>query len=287
MCRKITEIISGTQKFTYSFELTPDINVEDIENLEIDPLFYSITWHAKLYAFENLDIAPLRLVEKLRNKKKTVLLHLSCDKLRTVYLDKILDYLKSKGVCNLFVLLGEGFDANSSDFKSTSELISYIRKHSGNYFCIGVAGHCEKEASIGNLKEKVNSGADFILTQAFFDADIFKSFYTKCRSEGIVIPIIPGVFPYESYQEIDKFINTCKISVEESLVETIKNYGGIDIIKGLVHQIYSEMDVKHFHFFTLNKLERALKIITIPTSYLVTPPQTYPERRVCINAATS
>ncbi|CAG4952721.1 unnamed protein product [Colias eurytheme] len=207
MSRKITEIISGTQKFTYSFEITPDIKVEDVENPLLDPLFYSITWHAKLYTFENLDIAPLRLVEKLRNNKKTILLHLSCDKLKTVYLEKILDYLKSKDVCNLFVLQGEAFDSNSSDFKSTSELISYIRKYSGNYFCIGVAGHCEKEGSIASLKEKVNSGADFILTQAFFDPVVFKSFLTKCRSEGIVIPIIPGVFPYESYQDTDKFIN--------------------------------------------------------------------------------
>ncbi|CAK1543098.1 unnamed protein product [Leptosia nina] len=261
MGHKITELLSNAEKFSYSFEVTPDITEDKLNNISLEPAFYSITWHAKLYEFKDLNIPPLRLAESLANKNKNVLLNLSCHKLRKPYLNGVLDYLKSNNVCNLFAIQGEGYDENLSDFKSTSELVTYIREHSGDFFSIGVAGHCEKLASVEALKSKMDSGADFIMTQAFFDPNVFKSFVDKCKDADITAPIIPGVFPFENQAEVERFITLCKIHVDPNVMETIKNQSTVHIVKNLIDFILKETDVRHFHFFTMNKFERASNII--------------------------
>ncbi|XP_047507747.1 5,10-methylenetetrahydrofolate reductase [Pieris napi] len=261
MARKITDILNNIDKFSYSFEVTPNVTEEELNNIKLEPAFYAITWHAKLYDFNNLDIQPLKLAETLASKNKNVLLNLSCHKLRKEYLYRVLDFLKSKGICNLFIVQGEGYDENLSDFKSTSDLVASIQDYTGNYFSIGVAGHCEKLVSIESLKEKISRGADFIITQAFFDPNVFKLFIVNCKDAGITTPIIPGVFPFDNQDEVEKFISLCKINIDAKIMDDIKNLPSEEVVKNLVNLIYNETHVKHFHFFTMNKFEKTSKII--------------------------
>lgn len=109
--KKVTSLIKETD-FSYSFEVTPEINKDDLKNLDATPAFFSVTWHAKSHKCKDLDIEPLKLAEFLRSQGKQVLMHLSCDLMRRLYLEKLLAFLQEKGICNLFLVLGGEFTFN-------------------------------------------------------------------------------------------------------------------------------------------------------------------------------
>ncbi|XP_059045172.1 5,10-methylenetetrahydrofolate reductase-like, partial [Achroia grisella] len=256
---KITDILNRSRIFSYSFEVTPDIPEEEINNLNVEPSFFSVTWHAKIHQNEHLDIGPLRIAKFLRSKEKDVLLHLSCDLLKKEFLLRVLLLLQKINVRNLLIILGEYYNPETSDFKDSSELIKCVREHTGSYFCIGIAGlpNCNDD-KLMTLKEKVRVGADFILTQAFFEANIYNTFVHRCAKIGIKVPIIPGIFYFETYTAFSGFINKCDIKVSENILGYIKNNPsqeiiGRDIVKQLILDIKGEK-FYHFHFFTMNKL---------------------------------
>ncbi|XP_028174520.1 methylenetetrahydrofolate reductase [Ostrinia furnacalis] len=267
---KVTDLIANCyqQKVTFSIEVTPDVSTSELDSLSIEPLFYSITWHAKTHKNENLDIAPLRLARYLRNKNKEVLMHLSCDMLRKEFLLQLLDTFKEIKVCNLFVVLGEGFNPQSSDFQNSEELIKTIRNETGDYFCIGVAGlpDCSDEKLL-QLKHKVDIGANFVLTQAFFESKIYENFIKRSKSAGINVPIIPGVFPFETYQQLSGFINMCKIKASQDILDYVKNQDqseeipGKKITQNLIKSIATGTKMKHFHLFSINRLSTVVSIV--------------------------
>ncbi|CAG9788215.1 unnamed protein product [Diatraea saccharalis] len=262
---KVVDLLKDKTQLTYSFEVTPDVLEADLENLAIEPLFYSVTWHAKSHLNKDLDIAPLRLARLLRRKNKNVLLHLTCDLLKKNYLVKLLQMLQENSIRNLFVILGENFDPDSSDFKSTEELITAIRNETRDYFCIGVAGtpNCDDE-KLNALKKKVEVGANFIITQAFFESKIFTSFYDRCKNVQINVPIIPGLFYFETYKQLVGFTNLCKIKVSEDVLQQSEKdvEAGKIITQNLIFSLKAR-NVHHVHFFTLNKLHSVSKFIKL------------------------
>lgn len=155
----------------------------------------------------------------------------------------------------------EQYEPSTSDFKSSQDLITYIRAVTGDYFCIGVAGSPDQKGDkLVNLKQKMDSGANFILTQAFFEKDVFKNFVAGCREIGITAPIIPGVFLFENLNQLNGFINLCRVNVSNDLLEQVKNsedsnFPGRGIVTRLLKNVTAETGVSHFHFFTLNKLD--------------------------------
>ncbi len=85
-----------------------------------------------------------------------------------------------------------------------TDLVRFIRAEFGDYFCICVSGYPEGhlectslEDDLQRLKEKVDAGADFIITQLFYDVQLFLDFVRKCRDIGIAVPIIPGIMPIQ------------------------------------------------------------------------------------------
>lgn len=102
---KVTELIKES-KFTYSFEVTPDLQKEDLIEMNADPAFFSVTWHAKSHKCKDLEISPLKLAEFLRSQQKQVMMHISCDLMTKQYLERVLAFLQEKGICNLFPILG-------------------------------------------------------------------------------------------------------------------------------------------------------------------------------------
>jgi methylenetetrahydrofolate reductase (NADPH) len=184
------------------------------------------------------------------------------------------------------------------------DLVKLIREEHGNYFCIGVAGfpegHPHSEGfrtpqntpskdngnsnsdstnnndrqnvysmqEIDYLKEKIDAGADFVLTQFFYDAQVFLDFVDACRSKAIDVPIIPGMMPIQGYSSFEKMTKFCRTrvpaSVWESLAqikandEEVKSYGVqlcVDMCKALW-----QAGVPGFHFYTLN-LEKSVSMI--------------------------
>ncbi|KPI92565.1 Methylenetetrahydrofolate reductase [Papilio xuthus] len=148
------------------------------------------------------------------------------------------------------------FNANRSDFKTSSEMISYIRAKTSDYFCIGVAGFPYDDCKITALKEKIDLGADFVISQAFFESNVYKNYLEKCKDAKIDVPIIPGIFPFQSQKELDMFLKLCKVKVTEEFRMKLeeKSENVMDIIENLVLDLRNNLNVKHFHFFTINKL---------------------------------
>lgn len=161
----------------------------------------------------------------------------------------------------LLHIVSENFDPSNTDFKSSQELIKYIRQLTGSYFCIGVAGFPDRDDKLLHLKEKIDSGADYILTQAFFDHSILRNFIKKSKELNIHVPVIPGIFPFETKEELEGFVKLCKVHVTNDFMEILNTKSGIEIIAKLVDDMSKQDQIKHFHLFTLNKIQKIVNFI--------------------------
>lgn len=142
-------------------------------------------------------------------------------------------------------------------------------------FCIGVAGYPEKHyespdlsLDIKNLKRKVDAGADFIVTQMFFDNERFFDFVGRCRSEGITVPIIPGLKPVSSLKHLEMLPRTFHIDMPEPLTETLANCTTDSQAKevGIEWAIQQSKELKQagvpaIHYYTMSRSENICKIL--------------------------
>lgn len=163
----------------------------------------------------------------------------------------------------MHICLTECFEPYNSDFSSTKDLITHIRKIAGNYFCIGVAGFPGRDDKLEALKEKVDCGADFIITQAFFELDLFTKYLSSCKNIGITVPILPGMFSFETESELSGFVNLCKVKINDDLKKKVKEENGLEIVAKLIKNIMAQTNIKHFHYFTINKMQRTSNLIKL------------------------
>lgn len=161
------------------------------------------------------------------------------------------------------VYFTESYDGKDTDFKSSQELIEHIRKQTGDYFCIGVAGFPScPENVITQLKTKIDAGVDFLITKGFFDSNPFKSFVESCAKVGIKIPIIPGIFFCESEKVLTDIAQEYGIDVPAEVLAEVKK-SSVEYQKKFITQIYNkESKVKHIHIFTIDKLEPVTKFVS-------------------------
>lgn len=284
----------------YSFEFFPPKTEPGLENLltridrmchRLDPLFISITWGASGSTLSRtLSIAG----HAQRFACVDVLLHLSCTGLSREQIANVLSMAKSSGVHNILALRGDPprgkrawnvGDVSGGECERAIDLVKLIRKLHGSYFCIGVAGHPEghpsspnteqgREDEMRHLKEKMDTGADFIITQFFYDVEIFLEYVRRCRNAGITAPIIPGIMPIQSYSSLMKMTSFCGISVPsdvQSRLEKIQDddeavkKAGCEIATEMCQSILcgnKEAGALGFHFYTLN-LERSTTQILV------------------------
>jgi methylenetetrahydrofolate reductase (NADPH) len=230
-----------------------------------------------------------------------VLLHISCTGLTREKIAHVLNMAKSSGIQNILALRGDPpkgkrcwdvNDVSGGECDRAIDLVKLIRELHGDYFSIGVAGHPEGHPSsvreksgrvqeMMHLKEKMDAGADFIITQFFFDVSVFLEYVTTCRKTGIDAPIIPGIMPIQSYSSLVKMTEFCGISVPKSVHdrlcsiqhddEAVKKVG-CEIATEMCQTILSasqdgannglDLEVDGFHYYTLN-LERSTTRILI------------------------
>lgn len=228
---KINDCISNQQKF-YSFEYFPPKTQAGVENLysrmdrmaALEPLFCDITFGAGGTTSE-------RTIEISTNAQKycglEMMMHLTCTNIPVEDLKQALDAAKAAGIQNILALRGdpprktESFSKEAA-FTHAVDLVRFIKQEYGDYFCIAVAGHPEThldapdaDSDIQFLKEKVEAGADFIITQLFYDVDQFFVFLQKCRDIGITCPIIPGIMPIQTYGGFTRMTAFCKTFVPD------------------------------------------------------------------------
>ena len=175
-----------------------------IERLKaIEPGFVSITCGAAGTTRERTaDLA----IEVQRELGLTAMAHLVCTGTTRAELDETLHHMKDHGIENVLALRGDpprgatGWTPVEGGFRHADELTAFVREH----FSMSIGGACypEKhheapslEADIDNLKRKVDAGAEFLITQLFFDNDAYWRFVEKVRAKGIDVPIVPGIMP--------------------------------------------------------------------------------------------
>ncbi|RLN89132.1 hypothetical protein BBJ28_00022147 [Nothophytophthora sp. Chile5] len=273
---------------TISFEFFPAKTNAGVFNLltrveemglALQPTFVTLTWRS---AFTDEQLW-LRIGAHIQNEfQLDVLLHLTCH-LPTQQLKQILHKARAAGIRNILALRGDppiGADRWTpveGGLSNAVDLIKLIRQEHGDFFCIACAGYAEVHTEAWNhpelppsnearaldlqrLRAKQDAGADFIITQFFFDVDNMVQWIADCKAAGISIPILPGYLPIQNYSSFCKFTSWCKTRVPAdvlSALDAIKNddaavrrYGtqlAVDTCRRLL-----AAGVRSLHFYTMN-----------------------------------
>ena len=162
------------------------------------------------------------------------------------------------------------------DFKNAVDLLRHLRKQFGQTFSLGCAGYPEKhpeapdfETDLRRLKEKVDAGADFIITQLYFDNAHFFRFVKRCREMGITVPIIAGIMPVTNVAQVKKFTAMCGSTIPTDMLaelekiaenpEAVTYYGINSSTKQCRELLAAKVD--GLHFYTLNKSKATRQIV--------------------------
>ena len=264
-------------KACFSFEFYPpkdDLALDALyrtvsELSQMEPGFVSVTYGAG----GRTRARTVEITSKIKNVLGVeAMAHLTCVGHSRLEIDEILDRLQADGIENLLVLRGDAppglpYLPTPDGFTHASELISYIRKR-GHDFCIGAAcypeGHLEspsKETDVAHIKEKVDAGADFLICQLFFDNAFYFDFVERLHRAGVDVPVVPGIMPVTSLEQLDRFTRMCGATVPMRLrlqLERRQDDPASVQSLGVAHATVQCMEllgrgVRAIHFFTLNK----------------------------------
>lgn len=206
------------------------------------------------------------------------LAHLTCASSTKEEVRSVIANLKQLGIENILALRGdipEGMIFPSEDrFRYAWELVEEIRKHGD--FCIGAAcypeGHVENEHKaddIRYLKQKVDSGVDFLTTQMFFDNDIHYNFLYRIREAGITVPVLPGIMPITSAVQMKRSQELSGTVFPRRFLALLDRFGSYPeamMQAGIAYATDQIIDllsngVKNIHIYSMNKPDVAAKIM--------------------------
>jgi len=287
---KITDIFKNSKR-TFSFEFYPpkdeisavDFGINVGQLLYLNPSFVSVTYGAGGSNQER----TFGLVDYLQNKiGLNTMAHYTCvgspvDKVRSD-----MHYIKRMGIKNVMLLRGDPplgsdhFVQPGNGFAFASDLISFV---SNNFdFSIGAAANPEKhpeadtmEDYLLHLKIKYKAGAEFLITQLFFDNSVYFKFVERARQQGINCRIIPGIIPITSFSQIKRFVDLASTTFPADLMDKLENFknnpekiyqAGTDhAIKQCINLL--ENGAPGIHFYTLNKSRAAVEVFeSLPRS---------------------
>lgn len=270
-----------------SFEFFPPKTEEGDRNLlektipallQTKPDYCSVTYGAGGSTRDK----TLRIVDCIQGQHGlTAVAHLTCVCATREQIGELLAQLRALGVKNLLALRGDppgggAFQATPGGFEFASQLVRFIREQDD--FSIGVAGFPEghtacqegKYADWQHLKEKVGAGADFVLTQLFFDnADFLRFRDHLTRQLGVSVPIVPGIVSILSGTQIKRFTAMCGASIPAPLAAKLDELGnddpavaefGIEYATRQCEELL-RAGVPGIHFYTLNKAPATVRIL--------------------------
>ena len=276
--------------------------------MEFNPPFIDVTYHREEYVYDKKKNGLLerRSVRKrpgtvgicaaIMNKYNVdTVPHIICGGFNKEETENALIDLDFLGIDNLLVLRGDPinsetyFTAESGGHKYASDLIHQVNSlNNGIYlddeltnssntsFCMGVAGYPEKHFEAPNmnsdihfLKKKVEAGADYIVTQMFFDNKKYFDFVKTCRENDINIPIIPGIKPFSTKKQLNLLPQRFHLNLPTELVDEVLRCKNNEDVR----QVGVEWAVKQtkelinygapcIHFYTMGKVDNVLKIMS-------------------------
>ncbi len=282
---RISDALATVRPF-FSFEFFPPKDddgshrlFKTIEALRpLRPAFVSITYGAG----GSTRARTVALAKQIQQDiGLTVVAHVTCVGSTRAELRALFDDLARAGIENVLALRGDppasatAFEPSPGGFAHAAELIAMLHR---NYdFCIGAACYPEKHpeaASVGDdlthLREKVDAGASFLVSQLFFDNGAFFEFERRARDSGIAVPIVPGLMPITNFDQIQRFVAMCGASIPPKLhVEMVARKGDVEAVEAL-GVAYASMQavallqsgVPGIHFYTLNRSPATRAIVS-------------------------
>lgn len=277
----------------FSFEFFPPKSDEEVTHLlataralkTLNPAYISVTWGAG----GGTRRKTLDLVSTIKNEIGIeTMAHLTCVGAGRRDIDEILEDIHRRGVENILALRGDppkgapAFVAHSDGFLHANELVAHIRHRSD--VCLGVAGYPEThpesrtaDQDLDHLKRKVESGADFIVTQLFFNTGDFLRFRDKIAARGIRQPVVAGLMPITNVGQVKRFTTLCGAKIPGPLYEALEqaqNNADAVVQLGIAHATQQCQDllkegVRGIHFYTLNRshsTEEILRRLQLPSA---------------------
>jgi len=282
----VTEIWKTQKKPTISFELFPARDQQAAEKLEgvidelatLKPDFVSVTFGAGGSTREG----SYNLVKKLiQDKSLRTLAYFTCYGLSPEDITAVLNAYRELGVKSVLAARGDpprdqpDFRPHPESLPHASDLLAFIRPR--YHFCLGAAGYPEghieavsREQDLEYLKLKVANGADFIITNYFYDNRFFFDFVERSRKLGIQVPILPGVMPIYSVKMMEILAKLCGATITPEIrdglarlpegdKEAITNFG-IDFAANQCKDLL-DAGVPGIHIYTMDRAKSAVEIV--------------------------
>jgi methylenetetrahydrofolate reductase (NADH) len=245
---------------------------------ELGPAFCSVTYGAGGGTREK----TLAIVDRIQREQGiTAMAHLTCVNATIDQTCAVLEQTRQLGIKNILALRGDppvgesAFVKMDGGFEYSYQLVRRIREFGA--FSIGVAGFPEghvacnegKRVDWQRLKQKIDHGADFVITQLFFD----NRHYFECRDflvgQGVTVPIVPGILPILSTSQIKRFVALCGAGLPQPLLAELERLGdnddavsqfGIDYATAQCEELLRE-GAPGLHFYTLNKVRSTMEVV--------------------------
>ena len=275
--------------------------------MEFNPPFIDVTYHREEYVYKKRKDGLLER-RSVRKRPGTVGIcaaimnkydvdtvpHIICGGFNQEETENALIDLDFLGVDNVLLLRGDPikseiyFTPNEGGYSYASELLQQVnqmnkgiylddelKNSSSTDFCIGVAGYPEKHFEASNmrsdihfLKKKVEAGADYIVTQMFFDNQQYFDFVNLCRENDINIPIIPGLKPVSTNKQLTLLPQRFHLNMPNSLVDEVLKCKTNEQVRqvGVEWAIQQTKELIEFgapciHFYTMGKSDNVQKIV--------------------------
>jgi methylenetetrahydrofolate reductase (NADPH) len=283
---RIDEILAGSEQPVFSIEFFPPRDAAGVERLfetvetlkPLAPSYVSVTYGAGGATRDGtVEIAT----QIKRDHGLEVMAHLSCVGETETGLVEILDRFKAAGIENVLALRGDPprgeteFQAPDGGLSSAADLAAFISER----YDFALGGACfpevhpeaaSLETDLAYLKTKVEAGARFLITQLFFDNRTYFDFVESARDAGIGVPIIPGVIPIASYEQVARICNLCDASIPVELSGAMEALGGDKEAEALLGVAYAAQQCEELlgagapgiHFYALNRAPGTRAVIS-------------------------
>ncbi len=266
----------------FSFEFFPPKSERGVENLisvrdelaQRRPRFFSVTYGAGGSTRERTFQTVSQIT---RDTGIPAAPHLSCVGSSKEQIAEILDEYRAQGITHLVALRGDlpSGSRDLGDLRYASELVSFIREHSGDHFFIEVAAYPEfhpqapsASADLANFARKVRAGANSAITQYFFNADAYFRFVDACEARQLDIPIVPGIMPITNFTQIARFSDACGAEIPRWLRWKLGELGDdIEAVTQVATDFLTDMcqrlldaGAPGLHFYTMNRAQPTLTL---------------------------
>ena len=303
---KISELFARGGRPFPSLEIVPPLTglskdelLESLASLmEYNPQYINVTTHRDEFRFDPQPdgtfirrvvrnrVSPVAVCASIQARFGVeVVPHVICAGMQAYEIESQLQDFRYLGIQNVLALRGDSlvgekrFTPTPGGYSHAIELVTAIRgfeKENGGDFCIGVGGYPEKhfeaanpETDLAYLKAKVDAGADYVVTQMFFDNRVFFDFRDRCRAAGITVPIIPGIKPLSTARQLTLLPESFSIDIPVELTDAVAAAGddketvyriGTDWCIGQCKDLLAH-GVPAVHFYTMGKTRNVEEVL--------------------------